>query len=66
MYQTLNETPKLVTLTTAPNGKCSEYHKCMPVIVLPKNVEYWFQSPMEQLFPLFEAIDENIIDIKAA
>ena len=65
MYQTLNETPKLVTLTTAPNGKCSEYHKRMPVIILPENVGFWFQS-VEQLAPLFEAIDGNTIDIDAS
>ena len=65
-YQTANEMPKLVTLTTAPNDKCAQYHKRMPVIVLPQNAEFWFQSPVEQLFPLFEAIDQSIIDIKAA
>lgn len=65
-YQTVNETPQLVTLTTSPNEKCAEYHKRMPVIVLPENVEYWLQSSVEQLVPVFEAIDESIIDIKAA
>lgn len=65
LYQTSNETPQLVTLTTAPNDKCAEYHKRMPVLVLPQNVDYWFQSSAEQLFPIFEAIDENIIDIAA-
>lgn len=65
-YQTANETSQLVTLTTTPNEKCAEYHKRMPVFVLPQNADYWFQSSVEQLSPLFEAIDESIIDIKAA
>lgn len=63
-YQT--PTPQLVTLTTAPNEKCGQYHKRMPVIVLPQNSEFWFESPVEQLVPLFEAIDESIIDIVTA
>jgi len=63
-YQT--PTPQLVTLTTAPNEKCAQYHKRMPVLVLPQNSEFWFQSRAEQLFPLFEAIDESNISINAA
>ncbi|UUO25487.1 hypothetical protein FGD67_21395 [Colwellia sp. M166] len=39
-YQTPSEIPKLVTLTTSPNEKCPEYHKRMPVTVLPENTEY--------------------------
>lgn len=66
-YQKSKETPQSVTLTTALNVKCSQYHKRMPVIVLPENSEYWFQSSVDQLFPLFEAIDESIINcFKAA
>mgnify|MGYP007038345418 CR=1 FL=1 len=38
----------------------------MPVLVLPENAEYWFQSSTEQLVPLFETIDESMIDVKAA
>ena len=63
-YQT--PTPQLVTLTTTPNKKCGQYHKRMPVMVLPQNTEFWFQSPVEQLVPLFEAVDESIIDIVSA
>ena len=37
-------TPQLVTLTTAPNKKCAGFHKCMPVIILSENSEFWFQS----------------------
>jgi putative SOS response-associated peptidase YedK len=65
-YQAATGISNLVTLTTTPNEKCGEYHKRMPVLVLPQNVEYWFQSLVEQLSPLFEAIDESIIDIKAS
>jgi len=42
-------TPQLVTLTTAPNDKCGQYHKRMSVIVLPENAVYWLQSSVEQL-----------------
>jgi hypothetical protein len=38
----------------------------MILIVLPQNSAFWFQSRADQLFPLFEAIDESIIDVKAA
>ena len=65
-YQTANEKPKLVTLTTTPNGKCVQYHKRMPVIVLPQNADYWFKSQVEQLPSLFEAIDESHVDIRMA
>lgn len=59
-------TPQLITLTTTPNQKCGQYHKRMPVMILPQNSEFWFKSSVEQLSPLFEAIDESTIDIKAA
>mgnify|MGYP001942306167 CR=1 FL=1 len=65
-YQSKNESPKLVTLTTTPNNKCAQYHKRMPVMVLPENVDYWFQSSVEQLTPVFESIGETMVDIKAA
>lgn len=65
-YQTVNETPQLVTLTTTPNEKCAEYHKRMPVMVLPQNAEYWFNSSVDKLSPIFEAIDGSTIDIKAS
>ncbi len=61
-----SSTPQLVTLTAASNEKCGVYHKRMPVIILPQNSELWFQSSVEQLVPLFDAIDGNTIDIKAA
>jgi putative SOS response-associated peptidase YedK len=64
----LNSEPKqqLVTLTTAPNDKCAEYHQRMPVIVLPRYRDFWFHSAAEQLPPLFEAIDQDYIKVTAA
>jgi len=38
----------------------------MPVIVLPENSEFWFQSLVEQLPTLFESVVESMIDVKAA
>ncbi|WP_232771154.1 SOS response-associated peptidase [Colwellia sp. 75C3] len=65
-----NSSPKakqqLVTLTTEPNAKCAEYHLRMPVIILPQYRDFWFQSPAEQLSPLFQAIDQRFIKISAA
>ncbi len=64
----LSSEPKqqLVTLTTAPNSKCAEYHQRMPVIVLPQYRDFWFQSSPQQLAPLFEAIDQDYIKVTAA
>ena len=59
-------TPRLVTLTTIPNVKCGQYHKRMPVVVLPQNADYWFKSPVEQLPSFFEAIDGSYVDIRMA
>lgn len=65
--EALSPEPKqLVTLTTAPNDKCAEYHQRMPVIVLPQYRDYWFQSTAEQLSPLFAAIDQGYIKVTAA
>jgi putative SOS response-associated peptidase YedK len=58
-----NDMHQLVTLTTSPNSKCAEYHKRMPVFVLPENIDYWFSARVEELSPLLKAIDEDIIDI---
>ena len=57
---------QLVTLTTEPNVKCAEYHQRMPVIILPQYRDFWFQSPAEQLSPLFQAIDQSYVKITAA
>jgi putative SOS response-associated peptidase YedK len=64
----LSPEPKqqLVTLTTSPNSKCAEYHQRMPVIILPQHRDFWFQSSVEQLAPLFEAVDQDYIKVTAA
>lgn len=61
-----NQSRQLVTLTTTPNSKCAEYHQRMPVIVLPQYRDFWFNSPVEQLPPLFQAIDAGYIKVAAA
>ncbi|OUR75528.1 hypothetical protein A9Q75_17930 [Colwellia psychrerythraea] len=64
----LSPEPKqqLVTLTTAANAKCAEYHQRMPVIILPQYRDFWFQSSADQLAPLFEAVDQKYIKVVAA
>mgnify|MGYP003638122518 CR=1 FL=1 len=59
-----SEQPQLVTLTTKPNNKCSDYHKRMPVIILPEDKDYWFNSSVEQLMPLLSPIDEKLISVQ--
>ena len=58
--------PQLVTLTTAPNNKCAQYHKRMPVLILPEQMDYWFNSTPEQLSPLMNAVDEKLIKVASA
>lgn len=60
------ESPKLVTLTTTPNEKCAQYHKRMPVFILPEHTQYWFQSPVEQLAVLLKPISEEHVNIERA
>jgi len=60
------EMTELVTLTTSPNDKCAQYHKRMPVLILPEHTEYWFNSPTEQLAPLFTPVSEEMINIEAS
>ncbi|NQY87425.1 MAG: SOS response-associated peptidase [Colwellia sp.] len=59
-----NEMTELVTLTTAPNEKCAQYHKRMPVLILPEDKDYWFGSSIEQLVPLMNHVNEKFIDIQ--
>lgn len=54
---------KLVTLTTSPNQKCLAYHSRMPMFILPENISYWFNSPVEQLSPLYLPLAEDLIKI---
>ena len=58
-----SDIPQLVTLTTSPNEKCQQFHKRMPVIVMPQNIDYWFNSTTEQLQPLMHAVSSDLIDV---
>lgn len=60
-----HEVTELVTLTTAPNAKCAEYHKRMPALILPENIDSWFSSDSEQYEPLLRSVDDDMIDIKS-
>lgn len=59
-----HEVTELVTLTTAPNSHCGQYHKRMPVLILPENKDYWFCSSTEQLAPLMYCVDDDLINIQ--
>jgi len=58
-----HEITELITLTTTPNQKCAEYHKRMPVFILPQHKDYWFSSTVDQLAPLMKAIPEQMINV---
>jgi putative SOS response-associated peptidase YedK len=58
-----HEITELVTLTTAPNVKCGEYHKRMPVLILPEHANYWFNSDNEQVVPLLNHVNEEMINV---
>lgn len=57
---------KLVTLTTLPNKKCAQYHKRMPVFILPDDLPYWFGSSYDKIQPLFSAIDSSLVKVSRA
>ncbi|WP_448213459.1 SOS response-associated peptidase [Colwellia sp. MEBiC06753] len=57
--------PQLVTLTTEPHGKCAAIHHRMPVIIANNQVDYWFNSPPNELSPLLHHIDETQFQISA-
>lgn len=58
-----NDTSQLVTLTTRPNERSARIHHRMPVLILPKDIPYWFNSNNEEVTPLFEPIDSQLIEI---
>ncbi|WP_114324876.1 SOS response-associated peptidase [Candidatus Colwellia aromaticivorans] len=58
-----HEITELVTLTTTPNTKCGEYHKRMPVFILPEHTEHWFNSNSKQVAPLLEHVSDEMINI---
>jgi len=49
-----NDEHQLVTLTTTPNPKCATFHKRMPVLILPENIDYWFNANIDELPPLLK------------
>ena len=57
------DTPQLVTLTTRPNSKCAEYHRRMPVIINPEEVDYWFNSTVGNLQAQTEAVASEFVSI---
>jgi putative SOS response-associated peptidase YedK len=58
-----HEITELVTLTTAPNAKCSEYHKRMPVLILPEDIEHWFNSNLDVVTPLLRHVSDEMINV---
>lgn len=61
-----SEFPQLVTLTTSPNEKCKLYHKRMPVLILPENINYWFNAATEHLPPVMQAVHNDMINVTKA
>lgn len=61
-----SEQTELVTLTTKPNKKCSEYHKRMPVLIFAKDKDYWFNSTQQELEPLLQCVVDRVINVERA
>jgi putative SOS response-associated peptidase YedK len=61
-----HEITELVTLTTAPNEKCSEYHKRMPVLILPEDTDNWFNSNLGEVEPLLQHVNDDMINVHKA
>jgi len=57
--------PELVTFTIAPNEKCAAYHHRMPLFVLPEQIDYWFNSSVQELQPLLAPVDSELIKVQA-
>lgn len=55
--------PRLVTFTTAPTPECAKYHDRMPLIVPPDAVDFWLNSSVDQLSPLFHALPDDAVKI---
>lgn len=60
-----SESTELVTLTTKPNTKCAQYHRRMPVLIQPDNIDYWFNANSDQLLPIFDAVSSELINISS-
>lgn len=62
-YFSLNQSPQVVTLTTKPNALCEQYHHRMPVLILPENINAWFQTSSDNLSPLMIAVSDEYINV---
>lgn len=61
-----HEFTELVTLTTKANLKCGQYHKRMPVFIADQNKEHWFQSSSQQVQPLLQQMNDEMIHVEHA
>jgi len=59
-----HELTELVTLTTKPNIKCGQYHKRMPVLIAHEDKESWFQSSPQDLEPLLQHVNNEMIHVE--
>ncbi|RPH19889.1 MAG: SOS response-associated peptidase [Alteromonadaceae bacterium TMED7] len=58
-----HEQTELVTLTTEPNNTCSPYHKRMPALVLARDKDDWFNSPVQELETLLRPVQDKVINV---
>lgn len=58
--------PRLVTLTTSPTTQCAEYHDRMPFLVPAEELDYWLQSPPEQLSAVTDHAMTQVLSITPA
>lgn len=63
IYYPTPEGNELVTLTIHPNEKCAEYHNRMPLLIPPKNIEYWFHSTTLELSPLIYPVSNSLVRV---
>ena len=54
---------ELVTLTTSPNEKCEEFHHRMPVLIHHNEFDRWMNGTTEEVMPLIEPINGEVISI---
>jgi putative SOS response-associated peptidase YedK len=59
-----HEHTELVTLTTQPNNKCSQYHKRMPVLVLARDKDRWFNSSQQEFESLLGHVEDKVINVE--
>jgi len=54
---------QLVTLTIHPNDRCSEYHPRMPLFVMPDDIDCRFNASADEVRPILEPVDSEMIQI---